>query len=1716
MNHLARHAWIALCASLIAPLWYGGAAAATIDQKILPATGRQETIAKIPDFGRYALISQSEQGTALRYINKMSGPSQINGKAGEADGRIDAFLDIGDYKLVTYADDKGSGEVKLTVQSFTEINGELAPQLLENRLVSAALSDFEQRSYWIHVKSRQTVLIEAAGRSLGDLRLWGEGNWLIDIEPRNDTVEPDEGKPLRVKQVAADLNPGFYLLVAYGGPSLPWAETSGEQPFHMRMGIPRLAANGVDNKVTSPFGYDRWLVSDATDYFRLELEQNTRASINVSRFDDNYAFSYSGRSSEITKESRLPVAEVFASRGRKENFKVVTISTGADRPYTFQRFAKVRHHVIDKPGTYWVSTLHSGYGEDSPDATSLLTDITKSRGRYVDSRAILLRHTGWQRRFNILDNMTLIFEVQQRGDYRVEADGIEGEFRFEPLTSFRGNNYKTPKARNLGDAWSLDRGYYVLTVMPDRDARGVATLSVYTGNRKPDRPSPAQTSSLYTSVKVDWEQRYRLEMNTQPGVVSGILVRKYPLDMTDSMSLPLGAGKKMSLRIKVPGDGELAARTEDDHLINFRLNQSGSLGLVAPVLGTARYPVTGGLYDLRLYNNSDRVQNYQLHFTAAGELAGTALPSFDQGRLDHPDFPELTEQQARYLDLKARQWAGFNVIVDQPGLYKLESTGLLQTRGSIRTRVNPRLDQQSNNGVGRNFLIQQYLREGKYQLALSPEGSTEGHLGVRLRKTALNDGGRIEDGIAARYSLASGEGLVYRFTIPRDGKYRLQSFGTNGHNNARLEDGDGWPLVKPGARADLNTEFHAGEYRIVVLPGALSARVVTLLERIDEPPEYEGHGPFVMDLNQRSYSHTWMEPIEGEARKPDVWTFELPAPATTSLNLSEGMEATLTATSAGFTPANFTGTRPLRQTLPAGQYRIEARARRNNNRFDYRLDLALEEMVVGQRRVLSVPAEINIAVGRDSLIEFSSFGTNDVKAQLFDAEDKLLTSNDDRVNDWNFDIVEPLVAGRYRLAVRPVGKPGAQTMIRMSEPESLATTDLALPAEFSVNKPMIHSYSIDLDGQSGVFAVAAESRDSVSLTLEKRNPGGVWQSLATAKGSNALLLAAIDNATGTGKRYRLKIWSPEQRGAEILVAAGMMTTRVVDEAAVTQGVKLRQQARLSRQIAAVGIVLATPGMFVAPAPGADRLYWAAVNDSQLQPYDGFISGVDKLWLVALDTAQPLRTSRVLLQDQTLLINIAGDTEAWIDSATTSQAQQLFIAEARVGLPGIGVLDGNRFDARQMGVGQKSSIVLANAATDNSLRLKVWNTAASNTVLPVRIRRYGFESATVQDLRSGSNDTKLGQHGALSFKLNGSLQGIRFNLPRGVAAVFSKDGKTLRSFWADRDDQNYQLWSDADRLQLLNTTATERVLNIKASTAQNHARLAQGEMFKHHFPNAGVFSLALSDDVSEASIAAVYGDTAELMVQNSAGRVVRGSSVPISGDTVASLAHGAGLAVAWLSRAREFTGATDQDPTESGELQLSGASQTLAFERSRAGFINLQSATPVIARIQRSGLHDEVRVYETGINTTLFLPRGKSRLRLQAVTSQSLHGVLHLAEVPEVELIEGLGERVGLLPGDTRVYRFSLEQKQDIGIGVQASIDVARAYLFNQHGEILGAGVTQKHALGHGTYYLMIELPPETGAAVDMKPAIVGLEPPDSGPSREIMLEYQKYSSPEAL
>ena len=108
---------------------------------------------------------------------------------------------------------------------------------------------------------------------------------------------------------------------------------------------------------------------------------------------------------------------------------------------------------------------------------------------------------------------------------------------------------------------------------------------------------------------------------------------------------------------------------------------------------------------------------------SAASLATTPLPELPAATLAAlPEFPRLVATSSQALDLAAGEARTFVVEADDPALYRIESTGLLATGGALRTRTRGNLLTQAENGIGRNFSLAAYLREGDYQLTVRPRG----------------------------------------------------------------------------------------------------------------------------------------------------------------------------------------------------------------------------------------------------------------------------------------------------------------------------------------------------------------------------------------------------------------------------------------------------------------------------------------------------------------------------------------------------------------------------------------------------------------------------------------------------------------------------------------------------------------------------------------------------------------------------------------------------------------------------------------------------------------------------------------------------------------------------------------------------------------------------------------------------------------------------------
>jgi hypothetical protein len=76
----------------------------------------------------------------------------------------------------------------------------------------------------------------------------------------------------------------------------------------------------------------------------------------------------------------------------------------------------------------------------------------------------------------------------------------------------------------------------------------------------------------------------------------------------------------------------------------------------------------------------------------------------------------------------------------------------------------------------------------------------------------------------------------------------------------------------------------------------------------------------------------------------------------------------------------------------------------------------------------------------------------------------------------------------------------------------------------------------------------------------------------------------------------------------------------------------------------------------------------------------------------------------------------------------------------------------------------------------------------------------------------------------------------------------------------------------------------------------------------------------------------------------------------------------------------------------------------------------------------------------------------------------------------------------------------------VGIGAQASADVIESELFSSDGKSMGKGAIQKVDLKPGVYLLVLRAPLQ-GAPVRVRPAVVGIIPPGTGPPEEIIRGY---------
>ncbi len=1299
---------------------------AKLDKSTFAAQGENHTLLHIAKPGRCSIQVKSKQGTAVTIVDRMGGPFASNGSAGQKDGRIDLILDAGTYKIRLHSHRNGSGEAVLKVFPFRDVKAaarvEELPFLPNLELVELSMEDLKQQGFRIHIKKRQVRRIEMMGRNLQDARLWRDGAWLEDVQPTISTYETLPGRPMTHIEFHHDLNPGLYLLTCYGGSPHPWTKETNENPFYIRMGIPYIGENGQKLLKVSPFGRDVFYVSGKTNRFQLVRDEKKPAKLALRRWKKTRSrFGSTYRDAEITKKSRDPWCLIQGSAASsKKDKQWVTITAPPGEKLELDFFESRRWHPF-RPGRYWISTIHSAEGRDAFDVTGVMTHD----GKHVHKADVIQVSPDKpvMRKANLLGTLYIYLHVRSGGTYVIHENpktGAKGSYQIKPFMVNYPRKYQPPPFQNAGTDFELTAGYHIMSIKAkskgilhfvlEKKTSWLSRSSVTSFSKETSAEMLKQVqhsrSLIWPDLKLDSLKGYALYLNRQPRVHTGIIVRRLPLDLQNPLPVTLAPGQSVQVRTRHKKDmhlrvmgGKFAVSIDKRAWNGKRTLKSGSRMITIKNTDTKH----------RVFNlKTERVEPY-------------IPPPAPVIKPLEEIFPILTERTPLFRNFDREERQQFLLRVESPALYRLETTGRMATSMTVRTRTVISMFSAKQNGIGRNALVQQYLKPGDYLVAVRTLGLSRGRAGIVLRRTALDDLGPLADGGIKRCTAPPDAATRHNIHIAQPGQYRLHTYSLGKKLRYRLEDGEGWPLVKPAKTGAVERFFPAGNYFYYSLPEPVDSRRLTFLRHIPGDGEISGKGPHRLELN-RTLENTWMEEVK---RAPDIYKTNVSASITASLTISGGMEARVL--SAGGKEIARTAEGQWKGLLPAGSYTLEAKSPEKNNRLRYSIGIKTKDLIPGLTQYPGkLPADIRVGLDRDSLIDLFSFGNVDIRAELWDLDGRtLIAGSDDMPADWNFRLSRRLNKGQYRLKIFQADNLSGAFEVYLKTREELTLPHRALPFSLEetlgakvLNIPVTTGAGEDKNEGGGESLLHIESPGAPDLKLALVRDGVL---LAETRGR-------LDIPLPAGRTYSLLAWNEDENPAPVTLKGSVLKPSGYTLNRPDLDITFKPNARLTN---AAGM------SFRLSSTGGGTLYYSPALERPCLPVTGApVNTMNRTgWLTG--TAARARLRSVRLTSGTRDVSVADLPLVFSLHHKTAEPVLLEIlsVNAQVGASVFpeGTLEPGASPFRRSGMFTVPSRTLAGFAGSMTYRGYAWLTAPTAPVTSERKRFETTEQTTIQTI-----------------------------------------------------------------------------------------------------------------------------------------------------------------------------------------------------------------------------------------------------------------------------------------------------------------------------------------------------------------------------------------------
>ncbi len=888
---------------------------------------------------------------------------------------------------------------------------------------------------------------------------------------------------------------------------------------------------------------------------------------------------------------------------------------------------------------------------------------------------------------------------------------------------------------------------------------------------------------------------------------------------------------------------------------------------------------------------------------------------------------------------------------------------------------------------------------------------------------------------------------------------------------------------------------------MVLLPGPVENRAVTLLSRVEAPVERSGHGPFPVVLGT-AMTNRWMEPAAGHERTPDVWTLSLQAAAEVTVGLDAGMQATLTGKDNAVLGTAKPGT-DWTGTLPAGDYQLAAVSTQPNNRVDYTVTVGTKELIAGERRSVQAPVEIPVSIGSGAPVEINSYGDQDVRARLTDEAGALVVANDDRDNDWNFSLAAALPPGRYKLQIDPVGTPTAATDVAIEQPAETHDAPVTPGKPATIADALVHVVPIDTAAlqANSLLIVAADSGQPVGLSLE-RSVGGAWQTVGGNAGTNPFVGLPVGDKTGA---LRLRIWSRDHTASPVRYTIAGFDAPTVDEADILGGRRLAPVPELGNRIVALHVARHTPGVLLVDDTWP-TLQWSTRANQGTQ--HGASEQIDAegqdVWLVDRVSDDPLHVRRPDVTGGPVELTIPATAEGvHVSAPATSNGSAVLWKVTSRGAGQAGVLDAAwNPDLMAVGGPENARVAVTASVSGGGGDVKIWQPEKATRMpdLPVTLTRAVFPLPDEHALSAELTDGSFSGNDAARFALPKGAKTLSLNLPKGTVAVLTQDSKITSVIWAWQA-RVFEVPTEADGLLLMYSGTGQAAYSIG---------LRQGTLpaLQRH-DSAGTLVL---DECCAKSIMPVGAVESLTTISNSEDSPVFRGLTALPGSGAHAPSHSFIDFTPGLMSYESGLASTLDNTATAIEL-TAAAPQVLPIQSVRiaagpARLVKVHVDAPAVLYTGREDAEGQVpqispSLFDAGSNYFMLMPEGQPR-DLMAVSKSG--GTMTLSVLITTPLAEGLGPKRRLAPDETRAFSFTLAQPRTVGAGVRASVDLANCTLVSPDGKQYGDGKLVMQALPAGTSVLLVSVP--AGAPpVEIEPALVGTVPPPDGPPDDVKANY---------